>query len=58
MFKKYGDSIKRVVTLAKGKLLLWPKRKGSISRSNFDVQLPNILVTCLCLCEKVLRLLP
>ena len=30
-----------------------PKRKGNISPSNFDGQLPNILFTCLCV--KVLR---
>ena len=34
MFKKYRDSIKCFATLG----------------SNFDEQLPNILVTCLCLC--------
>ena len=32
-----------------------PKRKGSISPSNFNGQLPNILFTCLSLCLGVLR---
>ena len=32
-----------------------PKRKGSISPSNFNGQLPNILLTCLSLCLGVLR---
>ena len=32
-----------------------PKRKGSISQSNFDEQLPNILFTCLCICARILR---
>ena len=44
MFKKWIDSTKRVVTLAKIQC------KGSISPSKFDGQLPNILVTCFCLC--------
>ena len=32
-----------------------PKRKVSISRSNFDEQLPKLLFTYLCLFVKVLR---
>ena len=32
-----------------------PKRKGSISPSNFDGQLSNILMPYLCLCVRVLR---
>ena len=31
-----------------------PKRKGSISPSNFDGQLPNVLFTCLCICVRML----
>ena len=31
------------------------KRKGSISPSNFDSQLPNILFTYLCLSKRVYR---
>ena len=38
-------------------LLHWPKSKAqrSISQSNFDGPLQNILLRCLCLCVRILR---
>ena len=49
IFKKYRDSINLAVTWLKSRTY------HLISPSNFDGQLKNILVTCLCLCARVLR---
>ena len=48
--KKCRDSINRIVTLAK----IQSAREAS---SNFNEKLPNILLTCLCLCLRILWLL-
>ena len=50
VFKKYRDSIKDVATSAR----IQSARKYILS-SNFDGQLPDILVICLSLCVRVLR---
>ena len=50
VFKMSRDSIKHVVTVAKIQ-----STKGSISSSNSDGQLPNILFTYLFLCLRVLK---